>query len=150
GIDTFALRLGLQRAWQGSATVKARLPLNFTLSTTGYYGRFDNINDLVIDLLGVSCTAPQVEVLSGLPATFLNTVNGAGFGMELMLRRSTGAITGWLSYTLSRSERLYSCGLAPSDVDQTHVLNLVIQARLPWRLVAGARISYATGRPYTQ
>src|SRR5439155_23254490 len=54
------------------------------------------------------------------------------------------------AYTLSRAERIYSCGLGPSDFDQTHVLNAVLQVRLPWRLMFGARLNIQTGRPYTQ
>ena len=51
---------------------------------------------------------------------------------------------------LSRAERAFSCGLRPADYDQTHVLNTVLQVRLPWNLLAGARLFVSTGRPVTQ
>jgi hypothetical protein len=40
--------------------------------------------------------------------------------------------------------------LRPSDFDQRHILNVVLQAHLPWKLLAGAHLFVATGRPYTQ
>jgi hypothetical protein len=149
GIDTFALQLGLQRSVQGSFGMRVKLPEDFTVSATGYYGRFYNINDVVLDFVAAACTSPPPESIKGLAAYVTRQVSGQGYGMELLVRRQTGRVTGWLAYTLSRSERVYSCGLAPSDFDQTHVLNAVVQVRLPWRLMVGARLNLQTGRPYT-
>jgi hypothetical protein len=150
GIDTFALQLGLQRAWQGSVGMRFKLPAGLQATATGYYGRFDNINDVVLDFASTACTSAPPESVTGLAAYVTRQLTGAGYGMELLVRRQTGRVTGWLAYTLSRSERTYSCGLAPSDFDQAHVLNVVVQVRLPWRMIAGARLNVATGRPYTQ
>jgi len=105
---------------------------------------------VAVDLGPASCTSPPPESLSGLPATLTRQVDGQSFGMELLLRRTVGRFTGWVAYTLSRSERIYSCGLKPSDFDQGHLLNVVLQVRLPWRLVAGARLYVASGRPVTK
>ena len=90
-----------------------------------------------------------LELLSGYAAVITRQVNGASYGMELMLRRHKGRFTGWVSYTLSRAERAFSCGLRPADYDQPHVLNTVGQIRLPWNLMIGARFFYSTGRPVT-
>src|SRR5581483_7543389 len=146
GIDTFALQLGLQRALQGAVGVEAKLPQNLSLSVTGYYSRFYNVSDVVLDFGPVICTSPPPESLTGLPATIMRQVDGHSYGMELLLRRHVGRVTGWIAYTLSRSERIYSCGLRPADFDQSHLLNVVVQVRLPWRLMAGARLYFASGR----
>jgi hypothetical protein len=149
GIDTFSLQLGLQKAIQGSVTVKAQLPKAFTFSLTGYYSQFYNINDAAVDFGPAVCTSLPPESLTGLPAQLLRQVDGDAYGMELLLRRTEGRFTGWISYTLSHSERVYSCGLRPSDYDQGHILNVVVQARLPWKLLVGVRLYVATGRPVT-
>ena len=67
----------------------------------------------------------------------------------MWLRRNVGFISGWIAYTLSRSERSYPCGVRPADYDQTHVLQVVAQARLPRGFVAGVRLQFTTGRPET-
>ena len=151
GIDTFALRLGLQRALHAALGQELTLPFGLTLGATGFYQRFQNSNDVVLDLAPLVCTSPPPESLTGYLARVTRQVDGASFGMELMLRRKAGlvsnrgagaalAISGWLAYTLSRSERAFACGLAPADYDQTHVLNAVVQVRLPWRLMVGGRL----------
>lgn len=150
GIDTFALNLGLQHAVQGAVGEELKLPAAFSLNVTGYYQKFQNINDVVIDFSPVACTSPPPESLSGYPAQITRQVDGQSFGMEVMLRRHSGRVTGWVAYTLSRAERAFSCGLRPADYDQTHVLNTVLQVRLPWNLLAGARLLVSTGRPVTQ
>jgi hypothetical protein len=150
GIDTFALSLGLQEAWQGAVTIEAAVPWALQLSLTGYYQRFYNITDAIPDLTDyVTCRGPAPGSLGGLAAQLLRQNDGAAYGMELLVRREKGRLTGWIAYTLGRSERNYSCGLRPADFDQTHVLNIVMQVRLPWKLMAGVHWYFATGRPVT-
>jgi hypothetical protein len=150
GIDTFALQLGLQRSLQASVGIRVLPMPGMSLSATGYYSKFSNINDVVIDFVAAGCTSAPPESVTGIEAYVTRQVTGDAYGLELMLRHQSGPVTGWLAYTLSRSERVYSCGLAPSDFDQTHVFNGVVQVRLPWRLMAGLRLNVQTGRPYTQ
>lgn len=149
GIDTFALQLGLQRAIQGAFGVEATLPWSTTFRVTGYWQQYYNVNDAVIDVGAVVCTSPPPESLSGFVARITRQVDGQSYGMEILARKTAGRFTGWIAYTLSRSERIYSCGLRPSDYDQTHVLNIVGLVRLPWNLMAGARLLFQSGRPVT-
>jgi hypothetical protein len=150
GIDTFALQLGLQRAYQGAVSIEAKVPEDISLKLTGYWQQFQNVNDFVVDFGGPQiCTSPPPESLTGLPATVTRQIDGHSYGMEVLLRRHAGRFTGWIAYTLSRSERIFTCGLRPADYDQTHILNVVTQIRLPWKLLLGARFYFATGRPIT-
>ena len=149
GVDTFALQLGLQRAIQAAYGVEVTLPEQTTFSVTGYWQQYYNVNDAVLDFSIAVCTSPPPESLTGLPARITRQVEGQSYGMEILARKKAGRFTGWIAYTLSRSERRYSCGLRPSDYDQTHILNVVAQVRLPWNLMAGARFLLQTGRPVT-
>jgi hypothetical protein len=149
GIDTFALQLGLQRAIQAAYGVEAKLPEHLEFSITGFWQQFYNINDAVLDFSIALCTSPPPESLTGYVARVTRQINGQAYGMELMARKTAGRFTGWIAYTLSRTERQFSCGLRPADYDQTHVLNVVAQVRLPWHLMAGARFLYQSGRPVT-
>jgi hypothetical protein len=150
GIDTFALNLGLQHAVHFAGGEELLLPAALSLQVTGFFQKYGNANDIVIDFSPVACTSPPPESLSGYAAQITRQIDGQSFGMELMLRRKEGRFTGWVAYTLSRAERSFSCGLRPADYDQTHVLNTVLQVRLPWNLMAGARLFVSTGRPVTQ
>lgn len=150
GIDTFALQLGLQRALHGAIGEELTLPAQFSLSLTGFLQKYYDANDVVVDFGPQPCTSPPPESLTGYVAQVMRQVDGSSFGMELMLRRHRGLVTGWVAYTLGRAERQFSCGLGPADYDQTHVLNVVVQVRLPWNLMLGGRFFYSTGRPYTR
>ena len=149
GIDTYALSLGLQHATHAAVGEEITLPASFSLALTGFYQRYENANDVVIDFTPQRCTSPPPKSLSGYAAVITRQVDGASYGMETMLRRHRGRVTGWLAYTLSRAERAFSCGIRPADYDQPHVLNAVLQVRLPWNLLVGARFFYSTGRPVT-
>jgi hypothetical protein len=148
GIDTFALQLGLQRATGFSLTEEAKLPHDLSLTASTFYQRFDNFTDLP-PLGARQCSPPPPESLTGVAATLLRLTDGQAYGLEAMLRRQKGRFTGWISYTLSRSERRFPCGTRPSDYDQAHVLNIVAQAHLPRGFMIGARLYVATGRPET-
>jgi hypothetical protein len=150
GVDTFALQLGLQRAIQASYSVEAALPEQTTLRLTGFWEQFYNIDDTILDFTVAFCTAPPPESLTGAPARITRPINGHSYGLEFLARKTAGRYTGWIAYTLSRSERIFTCGLRPADYDQSHVLNLVGQVRLPWNLMAGARLLVQTGRPVTE
>jgi hypothetical protein len=150
GVDTFALQLGLQRAIQAAYGFEAQLPRNIEVKVTGYWEQFYNVNDAILDFTTqVVCTAPPVESLTGFPSRITRQIDGHSYGMEILARKQAGRFTGWIAYTLSRTERIYSCGLRPADYDQAHVLNLVLQVRLPWNLMVGARFLLQTGRPVT-
>jgi hypothetical protein len=149
GVDTFALQLGLQRAIQAAYGFEVTLPWDTSFKLTGYWQQFYNVNDAVLDFSIAVCTSPPPESLTGGPARITRQVDGQAYGMEVMARKTAGRFTGWIAYTLSRTERMFSCGLRPADYDQTHVLNVVAQVRLPWNLIAGARLLVQTGRPVT-
>lgn len=149
GIDTYALSLGLQHATHAAVGQELTMPHSLSLSLTGFYQKYTNSNDVVIDFTPQLCTSPPPESLSGYAAVITRQVDGASYGMELMFRRKSGRFTGWIAYTLSRAERAFTCGIRPADYDQPHILNAVAQVRLPWNLMFGARFLYSTGRPIT-
>lgn len=66
------------------------------ISLEAYYKDLRNLIDFVdgADLFGNNNI--ETEVLSGI---------GRAYGLELFVRKNTGKLTGWISYTLSRSER---------------------------------------------
>lgn len=75
--------------------------------------------------------------------------HGVSYGADLLLRQfEAGPFSGWLAYTYTVSTRQHdSVRYVPAN-DQRHVLNVVGSWRLA-RYVAGARIAYASGLPYT-
>jgi hypothetical protein len=78
---------------------------------------------------------------------------GYAAGLELMLRRKQGALSGWISYTLSQSRRRIE-GVNDgkeyrSPYDKPHNISVVATYELSPRVAVSANWVYATGSPVT-
>lgn len=78
---------------------------------------------------------------------------GRAYGLELYAKKDVGKTTGWISYTLSRTERK-TPGISLSEwhlnrYDRTHNLNLVVTHTFTKRTSLSANWVYATGAPAT-
>ncbi len=81
------------------------------------------------------------------------TQNGEGrsYGVQFLLRQELWrGFFGWLSYTISKSERRYEGDerWRPFDFDQPHVLSVVASQEIG-RWNVGARFRFASGNPRT-
>ncbi|MDR1455860.1 MAG: TonB-dependent receptor [Tannerella sp.] len=83
----------------------------------------------------------------------VRTGTGRAYGVEWVLRRNTGALTGFLNYTLSRSERtipeINGGKTYPAPYDRTHALNAVANYAFSEKWNVSATWVYATGNPTT-
>ena len=86
-------------------------------------------------------------------------VKGRAYGIELMARKTTGNITGWLSYSYSRArqkemgdrgyEALAHGNWYNAPYDKPHELKLVTNIALTHRYSFSVNVDYSTGRPVT-
>jgi hypothetical protein len=83
----------------------------------------------------------------------IRTGDGQAYGMELMLKKNSGKLTGFFNYTLSRSERTIpeinggKTYLAPFD--KTHAVNIAANYEFSAKLHASASWVFSTGTPTT-
>jgi TonB family protein len=86
---------------------------------------------------------------------FMNEGLGRIYGLEVMIRRAAvDRFFGWVSYTLSKSERIdYPDDPDDTwydfDFDQTHILVFVGGVQLPYDFEISTRVQYVTGNPWT-
>lgn len=78
---------------------------------------------------------------------------GRAYGLEVQVEKVKGDLTGWISYTLSRSE-LQVDGINfgeyyPSNYDKTHDVTVVAQYTLNDKWNFGGNFTFMTGRPIT-
>jgi hypothetical protein len=140
GFESFGLATyGPQWSIQTSVGVEAPLKGAVTLDANVFYQRFQ-LTDLE-SIYNADPARPNVVELR----------DGESYGVELMLRRPlTERLSGWIAYTLSKSDRLigYYRTKSPSDWDQRHILNVVLGYRLRGGWSVSGRVHYNTGRPY--
>lgn len=142
---TFAqLRRGLQTGYHLSQGLETPLPWDFTASATTYLHTYTGLVDLAspCDSDGARCDS--------------SSTRGRSLGLEVMLKRHVNKrVSGWLSYTLSRSTReAYDAVLRRttsvlSQFDRTHVLNALVALDLGHGIHAGVRYAAYSGVPYS-
>ena len=126
------------RAFQNSIGVEQSIGKQVTLSVEGFFNLLDN--------LVTESAAPNGAL------RYNNFGKGRIFGSEFMLRyQADERFFGWVSYTLSRSERTWVPG-QPSELfslDQTHILTALGSYKIGRGWEAGLRFRYVTGNLYT-
>ena len=85
--------------------------------------------------------------------TELLTGEGRAYGAELSIKKKKGSVNGWLSYTLSKTERLIT-GINKgnwynSNFDQPHNFSLILNFQPNQRHTFTINFNYNTGRPVT-
>jgi TonB family protein len=154
----------LQTAAQASQGLEVALPADFTLTATGFVSGWSGLTDLTSNC--VQIIPPTAPPQGNAPANDgpyscpnNDPVHGVAYGVEVLLRRSLSKrVSGWLSYTLSRSTRdeqfitltgATAQATVVSDYDRTHMLNAVLAYDLGRRWRAGGRFVFFTGIPYS-
>lgn len=109
-----------------------------------YYKRFQNLVDYKDDAELLLNNTLETELYSG---------EGRAYGLELQLKRNRGRFTGWISYTLSRVERIVpeinNGEPYPANWDKTHDVSLVLSYDITKRINVSTNFAYMTGRPIT-
>jgi hypothetical protein len=119
-------------------------------SAEAYYRNYRGVTDFNV---ADNPNDPNDDLLVG---------EGDSYGLDLLVRRSTGRLTGWTTVSLLRAERTFPDPLAagiegvPQTVtfspifDRRVDVDVVLQYRLPRALEAGARWNYGSGTPFTR
>ncbi len=83
----------------------------------------------------------------------IRTGKGYGYGVELMLKKTAGLFTGWISYTWSRSMRVIQGinrgKVYPSPYDRPNDLTLTVSYRINPAWTVSLNWVYLTGQPVT-
>jgi TonB family protein len=160
GLDQMPLHYGLLRSFQTSLGVEVPLAERVQLTAEGFFNYMDptifdlSVNDPSIIQDANETITPTGTVTDDDAQEFIDRLTspqtGRAYGLEFLLRRQAkSGVFGWISYTLSRSERLREGDYVPYDFDRSHLLNLVagLPLRRNWDL--GLRLQYQSGKPLT-
>ncbi|MFP3860918.1 MAG: TonB-dependent receptor [Bacteroidales bacterium] len=126
--------------------------------STGYYQNFfDNRVKTSVDVY-YKKTQNQVAFKAFSEPQFNQDIEedlrfgkGRAYGVELMIRKPKGRVSGWVSYSYSSSELkiedIQHKGWYPSPFDRPHDLTIVAMYDLTNRISLAANWTYKTGRP---
>jgi hypothetical protein len=154
----------LQTVAQASQGVEIALPGDISATMTGFLSSWTALTDLTESCIQIEpAIIPPALGPKREPPPWTcpseQAVHGRAHGLELLVRRPlTKRLSGWLSYTLSRSTREThfitpeggsAIATVPSEFDRTHVLNAILAYDLGRRWRAGGRFVFYTGAPYS-
>ena len=122
--------------------------INF--SAESYYKKIDHIAEF----------RDGAEVISGQPIERLILQGDQNsYGLEMMAKKNRGKLSGWISYTWSRSivsvdgpekaMRINNGRPYPSNFDRPHSFNMVSNYRLSRRISLSLNTVFMSGRPVT-
>ena len=112
-------------------------------SLEGYYKKMRNLMEFkegVMFLANTTGWENQVE-----------TGDGTAKGLEFLVRKSSGATTGWISYTLAKSDRVFPDGSInlgrpfPYKYDRRHSVNVVVNHKFSDRVDIAASWVFNSG-----
>jgi hypothetical protein len=126
------------------------LATKYELSLEGYYKNLDNTLDYKVGGQLLLNEFVETEVLQG---------DGKAYGVELLLKKNEGDLTGYLGYSYSRTffrldsqfseERVNRGEFFPANFDIPHELSLIANYKLTKRYSLSGNFIYQTGRPVT-
>ncbi len=117
----------------------------FDLSVEAYYRNMDNVTEYFQNFITTQDNSYVSSILYG---------SGRAYGVELIVKKNAGKLTGWISYALGRSERNFD-GINggktfPAQFDRRHGLSLVATYTFNKKWDASVVYAFATGNAYTQ
>ena len=168
GMAGVGLDRGLSRSIQLACGLELELPWHFEAALQGYYSFMSTGVDFSMMSVDLHSDCEQDLCSEEEPSYERDErpgereepqekddpikTEGRSYGLELMLRRRLGdSVFGWITYSLSRSERdIEGIGTLPFAFDQTHVLNATVSWEVGRHWTLGATFHFHTGRPYTR
>jgi TonB dependent receptor/CarboxypepD_reg-like domain/TonB-dependent Receptor Plug Domain len=116
----------------------------YELSVEGYYKYMQNQIDYV--------NGAQLRANDLIESQLVYGV-GRAYGGEVFLRKNSGKLTGWISYTLARTERTFSSinlgQWYPARYDRTHDVSIVAIYDITPKVSVSATWVYSTGNAVT-
>lgn len=123
----------------------------YSMEIETYFKNTDNRIDYIDGSNLIGQNTIETEILNG---------ESRAYGLELLLRKNEGKFTGWVAYTLSKSEQRTPGGIAGglgiangawynTPYDRTHDISVSGAYKLNDKWSFGTNLVFQTGRPVT-
>ncbi|WP_143959455.1 TonB-dependent receptor [Litoribacter populi] len=133
--------IGPQRSWQGSLGYFKSLTHGLEWSVEGYY---KDMNGLIEYQDGASFLHINKNW-----EDLVEVGRGRSYGLEMFVQKKLGKTTGWLGYTLSKTERKFENinfnRWFPFRYDRTHDVSLTVSHKLSSKIHLSGTWVYGTG-----
>jgi hypothetical protein len=134
-----------QKSWQVALGAVLEFKNNYEFSIEAYYKDMENLTEYVE---GASFTS-----INDSWESLVTQGSGVSYGVEFFFQKTLGKLTGWVGYTLSKTERQFE-GISygrvfPYKYDRRHDVSIVATYKLNERIDFGGSWVFATGHAFT-
>lgn len=140
-------RIPPMASYQTTAGVYYRWKKTLDLSLEGYYKEMDHLIEYRDGAsLYPAYTGWEKKIALG---------EGRSYGMEMMVRKPAGRLSGWVAYTLSWTDRVFHDGTVnggirfPARYDNRHNLNIAMLYKINPKVELSASWTYRSGNRMT-
>lgn len=119
---------------------------NYLFDVEAYYKKLDNLSEYTLRF------APTFIDDAGYQE-FFYTGEGYSRGIDFLVQKKYGKVTGWIGYTLAETRYhfpVYGNGYFPAQQDVTHEFKTVLTYKPIRNLTFSTSWIYATGKPFTE
>ena len=139
-------RIKPQDSWQAAAGISATFMENYNLTVEGFYKKMNNV-------ISLNEGASFLSAVNGDWQDQVTQGQGEAYGLEFLIQKKEGKLTGWLGYTLSWNNRQFD-GINfgrpfPFRFDRRHDLALVLSYEINDRISLSGNWVYGTGNAVT-
>lgn len=117
----------------------------YELNTDIFYKKMSNLVDYKDGV--------QIDILDNIEKNIVDNGKGRAYGFEILAKKTRGKLTGWLSYTLSKTERqndaINGGDWYNASYDRTHNLSIVANYQLSQKWTLSGAFVYNTGNAAT-
>jgi outer membrane receptor for ferrienterochelin and colicin len=139
-------KLRPQKTWQSAIGLAYNLSDNYSVTLESYYKEMQNLVEYAEGAGFYSLGFSIVDDIA-------TQGKGKSYGVELMAEKKSGKLRGWISYTLSKSDRTFeeiSYGRTfPFAYDRRHVFSAIATYDISDRISLSSGWVYYTGQAFT-
>jgi len=132
-------------AWQSAVGFEYEISKGFNISIEGYYKKLNNILDYKEGQSFFDYSTSWGDKLT--------TGIGESYGLEFLIHRKIGDLSGWLGYTWSKSSNQFNLlnhgNWFPANNDRRHDASLFLSYLFSPKIDAALTWSYGSGKPIT-
>lgn len=139
-----------QLAWQGTLGLEKSLKKGYSFNVQAYYKHLKNLityqegSSFLIESIVLDASDWERKVTTG---------SGTSYGVETSLKKSIGALKGWISYTYARANRQFeevNFGVPYNfKFDRPHSFKIIATYQLSDKINFSANWVYESGMPTT-
>lgn len=134
-----------QHSQQFSSGLTFDLTHTFSINTNAYFKTFNNLTEYAEGASFFRNFSQWDDIIT--------QGDGESYGLEILVSKNKGRITGHIGYTIAKSDRMFSninFGKSyPYQYDRRHVINIILNYKISEKFSAGAVWVFNTGNYVT-